>query len=176
MQGTLACSIILLVKANPEDIAAHLLERKLSVGTVESATGGLISNLFTNVAGSSHFFLGTIVAYSNEIKTRVVGVEPGAIEQHGAVSAQVAEQMAAGGRRILGVDICVSDTGIAGPTGGSADKPVGLFYLGLSYSGGTFSRKCLFHGTRLSNKRAAAAEALGWIEELLTGKWTPGLS
>ena len=78
MQGTLACSIILLVKANPEDIAAHLLERKLSVGTVESATGGLISNLFTNVAGSSHFFLGTIVAYSNEIKTRVVGVDPGA--------------------------------------------------------------------------------------------------
>ncbi len=164
------------MKARPEDVAAHLLDRSLSVGTVESATGGLISNLLTNVSGSSHFFKGSIVAYSNEIKIGVVGVNALTIEAYGAVSAQSAEEMAAGGRRVLGVDICISDTGVAGPTGGSPEKPVGLFYIGLSYNGGTFSRKCLFHGTRMTNKRAAAAAAVGWIEELLTGKWKPGLS
>lgn len=159
-----------------EDLAAHLLDRGLTVGTVESATGGLISNILTNVPGSSHFYKGSVVAYSNEIKTGVVGVNPATAEAHGAVSAEVAAEMAAGGRKLLKVDICVSDTGIAGPGGGSPDKPVGLFYLGLSYNGGTYSRRYVFGHDRMMNKQSAAEAAIKWIEELLTGKWLPGLS
>jgi PncC family amidohydrolase len=164
------------VEAHLEDIGAHLLDRNLTVGTVESATGGLISDLLTNMPGSSRFYKGSIVAYSNEIKTGIVGVQAATIEEHGAVSAEVAEEMAAGGRRVLGVDICISDTGIAGPTGGSHDKPVGLFYMGFSYKGGTYSRRVMFQGERLANKQSAAVAALDWVEEFLDGKWVPGLS
>ncbi len=159
-----------------EDVAAHLLDHGLTVGTVESATGGLISSILTNVPGSSHFYKGSIVAYSNEIKIGLVGVKAATVEAHGAVSAEVAAEMAAAGRRLLQVDICVSDTGVAGPGGGSPDKPVGLFYLGLSYSGGTYGRRFLFEGDRMMNKQSAARAAFTWIEELLTGKWLPGLS
>lgn len=164
------------VTAFEEDIGTRLLDRGLTIGTVESATGGLISHLITNVPGSSHFYKGSIIAYSNEIKTGVVGVRHESIQLHGAVSPQVAEEMAAGGRRLLGVDICLADTGVAGPGGGTAEKPVGLFYLGFSYSGGTYSRRHLFEGERLQNKQRAAEAALQWLKDFLTGKWVPGLS
>ncbi len=159
-----------------EDIATQLLDRGLTLGTVESATGGLIADMLTNVPGSSHFYKGSIIAYSNEIKTGVVGVNPETIERHGAVSPEVAEEMAAGGRRLLGVDICLSDTGVAGPGGGSAHKPVGLFYIGFSYDGGTYSHKCLLEGNRTMNKQSAADAALIWLKDFLSGRWFPGLS
>jgi PncC family amidohydrolase len=158
-----------------EDIAARLVEMGLTLGTVESASGGLISHLMTNIPGSSRFFKGSIVAYSNEVKTRVVGVKPETIEHAGAVSAQVASEMAAGGRRVLEVDICLSDTGVAGPGGGTPSKPVGLFYIGLSCESGTHSRGCRFGSERLVNKQSAAEEALGWLNDFLSGSWTPEL-
>jgi nicotinamide-nucleotide amidase len=158
------------------DIAATLVARGLTIGTVESATGGLISNLLTDIPGSSHFYKGSIIAYSNGIKTGIVGVNQAAIEAEGAVSATVAEQMAAGGRRLLGVDICLSDTGIAGPGGDTAAKPLGLFYLGFAYKGGAYHRRFVFKGDRLANKQAAADAALDWLREFLSGRWTPGLS
>jgi nicotinamide-nucleotide amidase len=145
-----------------------LLRRKgLTLGLVESATGGLISHLITNIPGSSDVYLGSVTSYSNDAKVRIVGVSADSIEQYGAVSPQVAADMAQGGRRMLGADICVADTGIAGPGGATADKPVGLFYIGLSHEGGTFSRKHVFSGDREANKHAAAETALTWLKEYL---------
>ena len=144
-------------------------EKKLTLGTVESATGGLISHLITNIPGSSDVFQGSIISYSNEIKMKTVGVKAETLKKYGAVSARAAEDMADGGRKVLGVDICVADTGIAGPDGAVPGKPVGLFYLGLANKDGTFSRKHLFKGTRAENKQQAAQTALMWVKDYLGG-------
>jgi len=155
--------------SNPEQEAGSLLRQKnLTLGVVESATGGLISHLITNVPGSSDYFKGGITAYSNEIKAKIAGVNKATISKHGAVSHQVAEEMARGGREMLGVDICLADTGIAGPGGATPGKPSGLFYLGLSHEAGTESRKHIFSGSREQNKREAAATVLRWLKEYLT--------
>ncbi|MBI2860181.1 MAG: CinA family protein [Chloroflexi bacterium] len=151
------------------EIGELLRRHKLSLATAESATGGLISHLITNVPGSSDYFKGSVTAYSNEAKVRLLGVAGETIRRYGAVSAQVAEAMAAGGRRALDADICISDTGVAGPGGGTADKPVGLFYLGLAHQGGASSRRHVFRGDREENKQGAARAALGWLKEYLEG-------
>ena len=150
-----------------EVIVGLLRDRGLTLAAVESATGGLISHLITNVPGSSDVYLGSITSYSNEAKIRIVGVREDSINQYGAVSSQVAEEMAQGGRHVLGADVCVADTGIAGPGGATAEKPVGLFYVGLSHEGGTFHRRHIFSGSREENKLAAAEAALGWVKEYL---------
>jgi PncC family amidohydrolase len=139
----------------------------LTIGTVESATGGRIADRITNVPGSSDYFEGSVVAYSNEAKTAVVGVKNATIEKYGAVSEQTALEMARGGRRLLDVDICVSDTGIAGPSGGSSEKPVGLFYLGLAAKDASLSQKHVFPGNREGNKRDAAEAALDMLKQYL---------
>jgi len=99
----------------------------LAIGTVESATGGRIADRITNSPGSSEYFKGSVVAYSNATKIDLLRVKKTTVEKHGAVSAQTARELARGGRQLLDVDICVSDTGIAGPLGATPDKPVGLF-------------------------------------------------
>jgi len=149
------------------EIGALLKEKGLTLGVVESATGGLISNLITNVPGSTNYYKGSIIAYSNEVKTGLVGVPASTLREYGAVSQQVAKEMAAGGRRVLKVDICIADTGIAGPGGVTADKPMGLFYLGLADKEGAVSRRHLFKGNRRENKAEAAAAALAWLKEHL---------
>ncbi len=151
-------------------IVKLLGENGLTLGTVESATGGLISDTVTDLAGSSDFFRGGVTAYANEIKTGVIGVAAETIYTHGAVSPQVVEEMASGGRKLLGVDICITDTGIAGPGGGTESKPVGLFYFGLATPQGVFSRRYQFHGDRAANKKQAAAAALDWLVEYLSQK------
>jgi len=154
----------------PEHEIGELLRRKgLTLGTVESATGGLISHLITNVPGSSDYFNGSVTSYSNEVKTDIIGVRAEILEKYGAVSSQVAEEMASGGRKLLAVDICIADTGIAGPGGATPGKAVGLFYLGLAHKGGVLSRKHEFHGSREENKKSAAEAALRWLREYLTG-------
>jgi PncC family amidohydrolase len=144
-----------------------LRQKGLTLGTVESATGGLISHLVTNVPGSSDYFKGAVTAYANETKVNVIGVRAATLKRYGAVSPQVAEEMAAGGKRVLGVDICLADTGIAGPGGATPGKAVGLFYLGMAYKDGVYSRKYEFHGTRIQNKKSAAKAALGWLKKYL---------
>jgi PncC family amidohydrolase len=139
----------------------------LTIGTVESATGGRIADRITSVPGSSDYFKGSVVAYSNEVKVGLVGVEEATIVSYGAVSEQTAVEMAQGGRKLLDVDICISDTGIAGPSGGSADKPVGLFYLGLASGDEESSQKHVFPGNREENKREAAEAALAMLSEYL---------
>lgn len=154
--------------ATLEQEVGGLLRRKgLTLGAVESATGGLVSHLITDVPGSSDYYQGSITAYSNEVKVNVVGVKKDTLKQHGAVSAEVAEEMAAGGRKVLEVDICLADTGIASPAGATPEKPAGLFYLGLSHQGGTSSRKHIFQGSREQNKRSAADATLRWLKEYL---------
>jgi nicotinamide-nucleotide amidase len=152
-----------------QEIGELLKKHKLTLGAVESATGGLISHLITYVPGSSEYFKGSIVSYSNEIKTNLVGVKKETLEKYGAVSAQVGTEMAEGGRKALGVDICIADTGIAGPTGASLGKPIGLFYLGISHKSGSFNRKYLFKGDREENKEEAALASLTWLREYLIG-------
>ncbi len=157
-----------MVQTNFEQEIGNLLRQKgLTLGVVESATGGLISHMITNASGSSDYYKGSVTAYSNETKIKVVGVRVETVNQFGAVSHQVAEEMAGGGRKVLAVDICLADTGIAGPSGATSGKPVGLFYLGLSHKGGTFSQKHNFRGNREQNKQSAAEAALRWLKEYL---------
>jgi len=150
-----------------KEVGDLLLQKGLTLGLVESATGGLISHLITNIAASSDYYKGSINSYSNEAKINVVGVKAATLDSYGAVSHQVAEEMAAGGRSVLNVDICLSDTGIAGPGGATPGKPVGLFYMGLATKDGIYSRKHNFHGSREENKRDAAETVLSWLKEYL---------
>ena len=149
------------------EIGALLKKKGLTLGTVESATGGLMSHLITNVPGSSDYFKGAVTAYANETKMKVIGVKAATLQKYGSVSPQVAEEMAASGKQTLAVDICVADTGIAGPGGATPGKAVGLFYLGLAHQGGVSNRKLELHGTRLQNKKSAAEAALKWVKEYL---------
>jgi PncC family amidohydrolase len=142
----------------------------LTIGTVESATGGRISDKITNVAGSSDYYKGSIVSYSNEAKTKIVGVKKQTLKKRGAVSSETAIEMAKGGRKLLNVDVCISDTGIAGPTGDTPGKPVGLFYLGLSAKGTAMSKEYNFQGNREQNKQKAAETALSLLKEYLQNR------
>ena len=156
-----------------DDIAQLLREcqaktgKLLTIGTVESATGGRISDKITNVPGSSDYYKGSIVSYSNEAKTEIVGVKKQTLKKHGAVSSETAIEMAKGGRKLLNVDICISDTGIAGPTGATPGKPVGLFYLGLSAKDTAIAKEHNFQGNREQNKQKAAETALTLLKEYL---------
>ena len=150
------------------EIGIMLRQKGLTLGFVESATGGLISKLITDVPNSSDYYKGSIISYSNQVKVDLAGVRQETLDKFGAVSPQVAEEMAQGGRKALDVDVCLSDTGIAGPGGATETKPVGLFYLGLSHKGGTFARKLILNGSREQNRKAAADAVLSWLKEYLS--------
>jgi nicotinamide-nucleotide amidase len=139
----------------------------LTIGAVESATGGRIADRITNVAGSSDYFKGSVVAYSNEAKTSLLGVKRATLERYGAVSEQTALEMALGGRKLLDVDVCISDTGNAGPAGGTPSKPVGLFYLGLAAERTSFTQTHVFPGNRELSKRDAAEATLDMLKQYL---------
>jgi PncC family amidohydrolase len=150
-------------------IREHLAEtgKLLTIGAVESATGGRIADRITNVPGSSDYFKGSVVAYSNEVKSALLGIKKVTIENYGAVSEQAALEMAQGGRKLLDVDICISDTGIAGPSGATPEKSLGLFYLGLAAEDGSLSQKHVFRENREGNKRDAAEAALNMLKQYL---------
>ncbi|MFC1865625.1 CinA family protein [Chloroflexota bacterium] len=150
-----------------KEVGKLLRSKGLSLGLVESATGGLISDHITDVAGSSDYYNGSITTYGNRAKIDLVGVRQESLEKYGAVSPQVAEEMARGGRQALAADICLSDSGIAGPGGATTAKPVGLFYVALAFKDRTDSRRYLFSGDRQQNKQQAAKAALKWLKEYL---------
>lgn len=143
-----------------DQIALALTRRGWTLGTAESCTGGLIADELTNRPGSSAYFMGGIVAYDNRIKRAALGVSAETLERHGAVSEACALEMAEGARRALGVDVAVSATGIAGPSGGTDAKPVGLVYLGISGPAGRAVERHVWPHDRTGNKRASADAAL----------------
>lgn len=140
---------------------ALLQEKGYTVGTAESCTGGLIMHRLTNVAGSSGYVLGGVVAYANAVKQNVLKVQESTLITHGAVSVACAEEMAQGLRALLQVDFALSVTGIAGPGGGTAEKPVGLTYIGIAGPDGLLSvEKHIWPGPREAVKNASADAAL----------------
>jgi len=150
-----------------EEIARALLERKWWIATAESCTGGLLAHTLTNIPGSSAYFRGGVVSYSNEVKMKVLGVKRETLEQYGAVSEQTAREMAEGVKNLMEVDVAVATTGIAGPGGGTPEKPVGLVYIGLATPEGVEVKRFLFNGDRLYNKEQFCNAALNMVLEYL---------
>lgn len=147
-----------------EEVAGAILrDKNLTLATAESCTGGTIAQLITSVPGSSAYFTGSVVAYSNAIKEKLLQVDATSIQEHGAVSSVVAEQMAEGVRRLQGADVAVSTSGIAGPEGGTADKPVGTVWIGLSIQGKISSQKMVFGNDRKRNILRSSYYALNML-------------
>jgi len=142
--------------------------RGLTLATAESCTGGLVAQRLTSVPGASDVFLGAVVAYADEVKARELGVPSDTLEQYGAVSAETAAAMAAGARERLGADVAVSVTGIAGPGGGTDEKPVGLVFINAQGPDGERALEFQFAGDRESIRRRAAATSLHLLRRLLT--------
>lgn len=148
-----------------ERVGEKLRKTGGTVATAESCSGGLISHRITNVPGSSAYFKGGAVTYSNEAKVRILGVDERSLEEYGAVSEQVASEMADGARERFTTDYAVACTGVAGPTGGTEDKPVGLVYVAVATPGGTRVERCLFEGDRERIKEQTADRALTMLLE-----------
>lgn len=148
-----------------EQLQQACLARGLRVATAESCTGGLVAHVITEVSGSSGYLRGGVVAYADDVKEARLGVPAAVLAAHGAVSAQVAMAMAQGALERFGADLAVGVTGVAGPSGGTAAKPVGLVYVAVAdaragMGGSPDVRRCQWSGDRSANKRASAAVAL----------------
>ncbi len=153
-----------------EQVVGEILKQKgLTLAIAESCTGGLLAHRITNVPGSSEYFERGVVSYSNESKVDVLGVDNILIESKGAVSAEVVQSMAEGVRKLANTDLGVGISGIAGPTGGSSEKPVGTVFIGISCKNrGTFSHRCQFRGTREEIKILSSEAALDLIRKFIS--------
>ena len=151
-------------------IGSILHERGWKLALAESCTGGLVGNRITNVAGSSDYFPGGVVSYSYESKVNLLGVSWETLNSTGAVSRETVIEMARGARKLLRADIAVSVSGIAGPDGGTAEKPVGTTWVGLVADDGEWAKVFQFTGDRLQNKLAAAEAALQMLLDYLQNK------
>jgi nicotinamide-nucleotide amidase len=153
-----------------EDVVVReLLRRKRTLATAESCTGGLLASRVTNVSGSSGVFMEGVVCYSNEAKMRDAGVKAKTLKAHGAVSRQVARELAAGVRQRAGTDYGIGITGIAGPTGGTPEKPVGLVFIALAGPRGTIVRRAIYRYDRESFKFVVTQTALDMLKRALRG-------
>ncbi len=149
--------------ALPEVIGKLLKEKRKTIGTVESLTSGLLAQQITSISGASDYFMGSLLTYSNDLKHRLCDVSIDSILSEGVVSEKVALEMAENGAKKLGVDVCISTTGIAGPQGGTLEKPVGLVWVGLCISGKTIARKFQFGDNRERNIQMTVLSALNWL-------------
>lgn len=154
---------------NLDELASRVIEifreKGLSLALAESCTGGMIAETITNVAGASDIFYGSAVTYVNSAKEHILGVARETLEKHGAVSSECAEEMACGARRVYGADVAMSVTGIAGPGGGSAAKPVGTVWFGLASKDGTETFRRRFDGDRAAVRRQTVEEVLRRLAE-----------
>ena len=149
------------------EVGKILTEKNLTIACAESCTGGLLTSRLTDIAGSSNYVKGSIVCYSNEVKNKILHVDAETLKNFGAVSEQTARQMSANVRKIINTDIGVGVTGIAGPGGGSADKPVGTVYISVSNADKTFVKLFNFNGSRTEIKNQSCAAALTMIKEFI---------
>ncbi|MEA2055335.1 MAG: CinA family protein [Candidatus Thermoplasmatota archaeon] len=147
-----------------------LKSRNLTISTAESCTGGLIAHTLTNISGSSEYFDRGVISYSNAAKMQLLNISEGTLEKYGAVSKETAEEMARGVRISSGTDVGISTTGIAGPTGGTKEKPIGLVYVSVSTKEKTIVKKFNFSGDRLENKESTCNAALSLFIETLETK------
>jgi nicotinamide-nucleotide amidase len=156
----------------PEAVFAQLSRTRSTLATAESCTGGLVAHMLTTIPGVSAHYLGGVVSYANEAKVELLGVDPALLAEHGAVSAEVAAAMANGVRERLKADVGLSITGIAGPSGGTPEKPVGLVYLGLSF-GEVVSTRRLDIGPEQPREviqERSAKQALNWVRMILRSR------
>ena len=144
-----------------------LKEKKLTLATAESCTGGIISERITDISGSSEYYKGGVISYSNEAKENIILVQKNTLVQYGAVSSEVAMEMASGVRKVLNADIGISATGIAGPTGATADKPVGLTYVAIAIGDKVYSKELFLGDNRHRNRVRAAQAALDMLRREL---------
>ena len=152
-----------------EQIGIALRERGWKIAFAESCTGGLVGDRVTNVAGSSEYFLGSLVAYAYEAKANLLGVSWKTLNTYGAVSKETVLEMARGARKIFQADITASISGIAGPGGGTDSKPVGTVWMALAAPNGEWTRQFLFPGSRTQVKAASADAALQFVLDYLEG-------
>ncbi len=153
-----------------EVVVGRLLDaRGLTLAVAESCTGGLVGHRLTNVPGSSDYYRGSITAYANDVKKALLRVRSETLAKHGAVSERTAREMAEGVRRAMRADLGVSVTGIAGPTGGTPEKPVGLVYVALAAPDGEWVERYVFEGDRWENKARSADMALDLVRRYLEG-------
>ncbi len=152
------------ISSETEKRVAHLLTKhECTLSTAESCTGGLIAHRLTNVPGSSMYFMAGLVTYSDQAKIELLNVDENVLDKKGAVSAEVAYQMAEGIKKERHTDLGIATTGIAGPGGGTEEKPVGTVYMGLSYTQGTETKMYRFSGNRWEIKEQTSEKALKWI-------------
>ena len=157
-------------RSEAEALIGSLSSRGATASTAESCTGGLIGASVTDVPGSSSVFLGGAVTYSNDAKVRVLGVDPDTLAEHGAVSPQVARQMATGAVRVFGSDYAVAVTGIAGPGGATETKPVGLVYIAVAHGPRTVVSGFNFGGDRSEVRSSTVREALLMLTDMVEGR------
>lgn len=149
------------------EVLDELIKKNMTVSTAESCSGGLLASAFVDLAGASAVFLNGAVTYSNESKIKVLGVKEETLNSVGAVSEDTARQMAEGIKRVVKTDIGLSTTGIAGPDGGTAEKPVGLVYIGVSIKNNTIVKRLDLKGTRTEIRKQTVLEVLNTLEEEL---------
>jgi nicotinamide-nucleotide amidase len=160
-----------------EDVVGHMLTAKnLTISVAESCTGGMIGHRLTNVPGSSLYFQGGVVVYSDQSKTKLLSVRKETLEKYGAVSDKTVREMACGVRKYIKTDLGLAVTGIAGPDGGTKEKPVGSVHIGLATKDDTYSEKYRFWGNREQVKSNTSMMALDWIRRWLNGDpFLPGI-
>lgn len=152
---------------NDQELAALFLASGMTLALAESCTGGMLSGQVAAISGCSAWFRGGVVAYHNDVKQQLLQVPKGLIEQHGAVSEPVAQAMAEGVRRVISSDLALAVTGIAGPTGGTPEKPVGTVYIALADHHGCLTNRYQFTGERESVRQQAAKQALFLLKKRL---------
>ena len=150
-----------------EQIVRKLQEKRYTITTAESCTGGLLAGRILNVSGASEVYMEGYITYSNEAKERILGVKHETLETHGAVSKETAEEMALGAARAAKADVALSTTGIAGPGGGTVEKPVGLIYISCFLNGEVQVRELRLHGTREENRQGTVTETLKLLNDSL---------
>ncbi len=153
-----------------EKLGELLIKKNYRISVAESCTGGRIGDLITDIPGASRYFMGGIIAYSNEAKMKILNVKSKTIEKYGAVSEECAREMLMGVSSIFKTEVAIATTGIAGPTGGTKEKPVGLVYIGIKVDDFIDIKRYVFEGSRVEIKRKIAEKAIEDLVEILNTK------